>query len=183
VLVGVSEGAALSVLFAVAHPQRVSSLTLWAGFVRLLTADGQGPGWTREFSICSSRSSTRPGRTVQGDERYRDWFVRCARAAAGPELLRRVLAANTAIDLGPVLDRVTVPTLVIQRVDESWITIDHAQRLAASIPGARLVELPGVDHWPWLGDADAALTEVEGFVTGVRRVRRRRATSGAGSLT
>jgi DNA-binding CsgD family transcriptional regulator len=55
--------------------------------------------------------------------------------------------------------------------------------LAALISGAKLVELPGVDHWPWLGDADAALTEIEAFVTGERRVRRRRSVSGVASLT
>ena len=37
------------------------------------------------------------------------------------------------------------------------------------IPGARFVELPGRDHLPWVGDQDAVLDEVEGFLTGARR--------------
>ena len=37
------------------------------------------------------------------------------------------------------------------------------------IPGAKLVEVSGIDHFPWVGDADAILDEVEQFVTGTRR--------------
>jgi pimeloyl-ACP methyl ester carboxylesterase len=127
-LVGVSEGSALCALFAAAHPERVTSLVMWAGFVRLLSMDGQGPGWTAEFFdlFLDGLEQARIDGTgigdvnasVKGDDRYRDWFVRYLRAAAGPELLRRVLAANAEIDLDPVLDQLTVPTLVVQRVGD-----------------------------------------------------------------
>jgi class 3 adenylate cyclase len=48
--------------------------------------------------------------------------------------------------------------------------VDLAQGwlLAASIPGARLVELPGEDHYQWIGDQDAIVDEIEEFVTGIR---------------
>jgi class 3 adenylate cyclase len=46
--------------------------------------------------------------------------------------------------------------------------VSQARFLAASIPDARLVELPGEDHIPFLGDADALVDEIEEFVTGTR---------------
>jgi pimeloyl-ACP methyl ester carboxylesterase/DNA-binding CsgD family transcriptional regulator len=193
-LFGVSEGAALSVLYALAHPERVTSLVLWAGFPRFVVDDDdEGPGWLREFfeAFLDGLDQVRedgtgiglPNPSVEGDERYRDWFVRYVRAAAAPGLLRRVMAANATLDLRPVLGDVDKPTLVLHRVDEAWVAIDHSRYLAAHIPGATLVELPGVDHWPWLGDADGALNEIEAFLTGVRRARRPRPLWGVGSLT
>ena len=41
--------------------------------------------------------------------------------------------------------------------------------MAERIQGAKYVELPGPDHFPWAGDTDAILDEVEEFVTGARR--------------
>lgn len=194
-LLGVSEGAALSVLFAASHPDRVASLVLWAGFPRFIVADDEadGTGWSREFfeTFLDGLDQARidgggigaPNPSIEGDERYREWFVRYVRAAAGPGLLRRVMAANADLDLRPLLHRVTAPTLVLHRSDETWVPIENSRYLAAHMPNARLVELPGIDHWPWLGDADAALIEIEAFLTGTRRSRRSRATWGVGALT
>ena len=194
-LFGVSEGAALSALFATADPGRVSALVLWAGFALGVADDGDGgcPGWSRDFfdAFLAGLDRARadgtgigvPNPSIEGDERYRDWFVRYVRAAAGPGQLRQVMAANARLDLRPVLRAVGARTLVIQRADEAWVPIENSRYLAARIPGAKLVELPGVDHWPWLGDADSAVAEIEAFLTGVRRARRPRQVWGIGSLT
>jgi DNA-binding CsgD family transcriptional regulator len=93
------------------------------------------------------------------------------------------MTANASLDVRTVLSDVRAPTVVIHRVDETWVPIEHGRYLAAHIPGARMIELPGVDHWPWIGDSDAVLTEIEAFLTGVRRARRPRPAWGAGSLT
>jgi class 3 adenylate cyclase len=66
-----------------------------------------------------------------------------------------------------ILGSVRVPTLVLHRRDER-IPIEYAHYLAAQIPGARLVELEGIDHFPTVGDTDPILGEVEEFVTGAR---------------
>jgi pimeloyl-ACP methyl ester carboxylesterase len=175
---GVSEGAALSVMFAVAHPEPTAALVSWAEFVRFVASDDDAcPGWSPESfeAFLDGLDQVRedgtggiglPNPSIDGDERYRDWLVRYVRAAAGPGLLRPVMAANATLDLRPVLGRVAARTLVIHRVDETRVPIEHSRYLAAHIPGAILVELPGVDHWPWLGDADAVLTEIEAFLTG-----------------
>ena len=49
--------------------------------------------------------------------------------------------------------------------------MEQARFLAATIPGARLVELAGDDHIPFLGDGDGVVDEVEEFVTGARRAQ------------
>jgi pimeloyl-ACP methyl ester carboxylesterase/DNA-binding CsgD family transcriptional regulator len=193
-LFGVSEGASLSALFAATDPGRVSALILWAGFARLVADDDdECPGWSRGFfgAFLAGLDQARadgtgigvPNPSVEGDERYRDWFVRYVRAAAGPGQLRQIMAANARLDLRPVLRDVGARTLVIQRAGEAWVPVENSRYLAARIPGAKLVELPGVDHWPWLGDADSAVAEIEAFLTGVRRARRPRQGWGIGSLT
>jgi class 3 adenylate cyclase len=61
-----------------------------------------------------------------------------------------------------------VPTLVIHRAGNTYLTPEHGRFLAAQIPHARYVEVPGNDHVPYLGDSDAIIDEVEEFLTGVR---------------
>jgi class 3 adenylate cyclase len=75
---------------------------------------------------------------------------------------------NTALDVREALPRITVPTLVLHRTGDPLVAVEHGRYLAERIPGAELVELPGADHWPWAGDADTVLGEIEEFVTGAR---------------
>jgi class 3 adenylate cyclase len=77
------------------------------------------------------------------------------------------MTANFDIDIRPILSSVRVPTLVLHRRDD-WIPIEHGRYYAERIPGARMVELEGRDHWPFVGDVDAIVGEVEEFVTGAR---------------
>ena len=75
---------------------------------------------------------------------------------------------NALIDVRAILATIQVPTLVLQRRGDTYRDPGHARYLADHIPGAKLVELDGMDHLPYLGDADAVLDEVEEFLTGVR---------------
>jgi class 3 adenylate cyclase len=72
------------------------------------------------------------------------------------------------IDVRAVLPTIHVPTLVLHRRGDRVVNRRAGQELAAHIPGARYVELPGIDHLPWAGDADAVLGEIEEFLTGTR---------------
>jgi len=58
---------------------------------------------------------------------------------------------------------------VLHRADDAYREVGHGRYLAAHIPGAKYVELPGRDHLPYVGDQDAVLDEVEEFLTGARR--------------
>jgi class 3 adenylate cyclase len=77
------------------------------------------------------------------------------------------------VDVRPLLGDLHVPALVLHRVGDRFIDVGHSRLYAAGIPGARLVELPGVDSLPMIGDTEAVIGEIEEFLTGSRR-----ATSG-----
>jgi class 3 adenylate cyclase len=67
-----------------------------------------------------------------------------------------------------VLPLISVPTLVLHRRGELVVFVDEGRFIAEHIPGAKFVELDGVDHWPWLGDADSVVEEIQEFLTGTR---------------
>jgi class 3 adenylate cyclase len=78
---------------------------------------------------------------------------------------------NTQIDIRNILGTVHVPTLVIHRTNDRDALVEEGRWIAARIPGARLVELPGEDHLPWVGDQDKVLDAIEEFLTGSPPVR------------
>ena len=75
---------------------------------------------------------------------------------------------NSEIDVRPILSTIRVPTLVLQRKDDVYRDRGHAHYLSSHIPGAKLVELPGIDHLPYVGESDVIVDEVQEFLTGVR---------------
>jgi hypothetical protein len=77
---------------------------------------------------------------------------------------------NSEVDVRHVLPTIRVPSLVIHRRGDVCLKVDEGRFVADRIPGARFVELPGDDHLPFVGDADAIVDEVEEFLTGVRHV-------------
>jgi len=77
---------------------------------------------------------------------------------------------NTDIDTRAVLPYIRVPTLMFHPVDDQDVNIEEGRWMAARIPNARLVELPGGDHVAYFQSADAVLDGVEEFLTGARPV-------------
>jgi class 3 adenylate cyclase len=71
-------------------------------------------------------------------------------------------------DIRSLLPAVGVPSLVLHRVDDAVEPVGQARYIAGAIPGARYVELGGADHWPWVGDQGAVVSEIQRFVTGLR---------------
>lgn len=191
-LFGVAVGASMCMSFALRHPERVRSLVLWAAHARLLEDTDYPAGWTREFFASvlagidrdwvSGHGAEAMNPTLADDERFRSWFARHARAAASPAQARDVFHLCAATDLRPRLAEVDVPALLLHRVDDPWLSVEHSRYVAARMPSARLTELSGVDHWPWIGDCDPVLIEVEAFLTGRRR-RRDHPSLGPDALT
>jgi len=180
-LLGWSEGGSYSAFFAAREPQRVSHLILYASPPRILRSDDYRAGWPLELfeEILVGTETTWGTDAVAGwvnpsgaeDEAYRRWFGHMQRLAASPSSARQMMAGLRDLDIRDVLPSIRVPTLVLHRVDESWVRVDHSRYLAAHIPGAKYVELQGADHWPWMGNSDSVIDEVEEFVTGTRSVR------------
>jgi pimeloyl-ACP methyl ester carboxylesterase/DNA-binding CsgD family transcriptional regulator len=193
VLFGVAVGAGLCVHFAVERGERVSGLVLFSAHARLLRSAGYPAGWTAEqYAAVLEQIDSGWNRgelvetmnpSVAGDERFRAWFRRYCRAGASPAQVRRVFETCAAMDLIPLLERLDVPTLVLHRVDADWMSVEGSRFLAERIRGARLVELAGSDHWPWIGDPERVLREVEQFVTGRRPGRGLRPARGPEALT
>jgi pimeloyl-ACP methyl ester carboxylesterase len=187
-LLGVSEGGAMSALFAATYPERTAALILYGSFARAgaaLLGEEELEARLREIgeNWPDAIDPSIPAPTLAADPGYRDTWRTFIRHAASPGAALALLRMNSQIDVRDVLPAIGVPTLVLYRRDarfghgaaawrrggEDPITPrGEAEYLAEHIPGARLVELPGADHLPWVGEPEAVLGEVEEFVTGVR---------------
>ncbi|MBD0330174.1 MAG: adenylate/guanylate cyclase domain-containing protein [Thermoleophilia bacterium] len=178
-LFGMHEGGAMAALFAATHPERANALVTFGMFARRLAADDFPLGWTaerrREWLEQIERDWGDPvgveeiTPTAAADPGFREWWARYLRVGASPGAARALAEMNSAIDVRDVLPSVRVPTLVLHRAGDRRVSVQEARWIADRIPRARLVELPGEDHLPWVGDQDAVLDEVEEFLTGVRR--------------
>jgi len=174
-----SDAGSMAILFAATHPQRTTALILYGTFAAGAKEPGYPWGGTpAEWEAAAERWQEKWGRVVfalerfapskVGDERYTDWFGRLERLAASPGAAATLARMNGEIDVRHVLPSVSVPTLVLHRSGERVVVVEEGRYIAERIPGAKYVELDGADHWPWLGDANSVLEEMQEFLTGTR---------------
>jgi pimeloyl-ACP methyl ester carboxylesterase len=175
VLFGVCGGGALCAYLAADHPERAAGLILHNSAARTLRSDDYPwglpielyQGYIAAFEEIWMDESDRIARRNPGladNPRYRDWYARYVRLAASPYLARRLAEMNADLDIRPLLPQIRTPTLVITRTEDAWLSPENSRYLAEHIPGARLLELPGVDHDPWVGDTEQVLAAVESFL-------------------
>lgn len=179
-LFGVSEGGNMSILFAAAYPDRTTALITFGVFAkRLWSADYPwAPTWEqrqREIEMVERQwggemdlSVLTP--SVANDEPFRRRLLTYLRRSASPGAAAALLRMNSFIDVRHVLPAIRVPTLVLHRAEDRDARVEEGRYIASRIPGAKFVELPGQDHIPWVGDADAVVDEIEEFLTGARPV-------------
>jgi class 3 adenylate cyclase len=172
-------GGPLAAIFAARFPERVSALVLYGCMLRAVRDDDLP--WLPDAEERNARMEwllarwgegvniTTLAPSATGDEGLRAWFARMERLAASPGRMRRLIAATAVFDPRPELPAIAVPTLVLHRSDDAFMDVRHSREYARRIPGARLVELPGSDSLPSIGDSDALLGEIEEFLTGGRR--------------
>jgi pimeloyl-ACP methyl ester carboxylesterase len=190
---GISEGGTLSLLFAEAHPERTQAIVLYGSWARRLAGPDYpfGPsaeeleevvaGMERAWASGEWWDGGRP--SAADDAKHRAWWARYLRMAASPAMAQKVIRMNMRLDIRDRLEEIDVPTLILHRTGDSWIDVGHARYMAGHIPNARYVELPGVDHRPWLGDVDAIANEIEVFLTGRKSRPRRRTAIGSDALS
>ena len=165
-LFGVSEGGPMALLFAATHPDRVDRLALYGSFAaqpfgdRAAEMAGQIRAWWGSGTVVGYLAPS-----WARDHETRRFFARYERHSSTPAVASGIIGLAQAIDARPVLAGISVPTLVVHRTGDPVITVDRARELAAGIPGAELVELPGADHFPFVDSADV-LDLVERFITG-----------------
>ena len=179
-LFGVSEGGPMSILFAATYPERTTALVLYGTYAKRAWAEDYPFGWRDKewasfFANTESYWGTPRGLdldiwapSIAHDEHARREMATYLRSAASPGAVRAVMQMNREIDVRHVLPAVRVPTLIVHRTGDRNIGIQHARYIAEQVSAAKLVELPGNDHMPWIGDTDFLLGEVEEFLTGVR---------------
>jgi class 3 adenylate cyclase len=103
------------------------------------------------------------------DDRFRQWWARFLRTSASPAAGAALMRMAGQIDVRHILPAIRVPTLILHSVHDRLLDIGGSRYMAERIPGAKLVDLSGIDHSPYLSDADTILDEIEEFLTGTRR--------------
>jgi pimeloyl-ACP methyl ester carboxylesterase/class 3 adenylate cyclase len=181
VVMGFNESSGLCALLAATHPQRVSHLVLYGSFATTTRKDDYPWAPTlserreqidflirtwgqEEFAFLMNPTST-------AEPRFQRWAARWMRNSVTPDALEAAYEILAETDVRQVLPSIRVPTLVLHRTGDLLVPIDNGRYIADKIPGAKLIELPGDDHIPFLGDWEAMVDEVEEFLTGSRRER------------
>jgi class 3 adenylate cyclase len=175
VVIGLSEGGPLAILFATAFPERVRSLVLWGTFARALRAPdyeiGNDPELTQGF-IDYVRGQWGTGHALQAflgeiDDDRLPLLARYERQTASPGAAATILHHNVSMDVRHALGSIQVPTLVVHRIGDPIVPLLLGRYLAEHIDGAQLVELPGNFHVGGNpGDEDAVIDAIGEFVTG-----------------
>jgi pimeloyl-ACP methyl ester carboxylesterase len=177
---GFSEGGVMSALFAATYPGRTTALALYGTFAKRIWSPDypwapRPEARRREIEELERNWATRmdldqlaPSESEAFKTRLAAYFRRSASPGTAVALLRM----NTQHDIRDVLPTIRVPTLVIHRTDDRDVKVEEGRWIAAQIPGATFVELPGDSHTLWGGDTDAVVDELEEFLTGVRPARK-----------
>ena len=157
-LLGISQGCAVSIAYAVRHPERVSHLVLYGGYsrgryMRGSTAEIERTdatltlmrfGWGQENPAFRHiyTSLFIPGGTVE----QMKWFDDLQRVTTSPENAVRIRRAMDSIDVTDLLEQVTVPTLVVHCRNDAVVPFEEGRLIAARIYGARFLALEGYNH-------------------------------------
>lgn len=174
ILMSVSEGGPVAIMFAATYPMRTSHLILY----------GTMPKWARSYDYPWALSRSQYDRWLAlmvdnwgspvslrqfapsraDDAAFQAWWGKLLRQAATPGSIKGVLEALRDIDVRSVLPHVHVPALVLHRTGDKAVPFAGGRFLAQYLPNCHFVELSGQDHCWWVGDAQAVLHEIEQFL-------------------
>jgi len=177
VVMGASEGGLLATLFAAAHPERTESLVLlgsevreerdatwpWGEYTRA-EFDEVMADWSR-WGEGDGVAKRAPSLADADAQAAREWWARLQRNAGNPRSIEAFNRASFGTDTRAILPSIHAPTLVVHRRDDRAVVVGNGRYLAEHIPGAKYVEIAGIDHIPWI-EPDEALGAIQQFVTG-----------------
>ncbi len=176
-VLGVSEGGPMCALFAATHPDRTQALVTMGSYARRNWAPdypiGRRPEqdtWLRPTAeqwgaYAARRFLAERAPSIAEDEEAIEWYASYLVRGASPSAVAAITDMNEEIDVRPVLPTVRVPSLVLHREQE--YLREASRYMGERLPGARVVEVPGVDHLPWEGDQTAVLDQIELFLGGL----------------
>jgi pimeloyl-ACP methyl ester carboxylesterase len=174
IVLSVSDGAPISIQLAVEHPEQIVGLVIYGGqpagvqsadyswgltpaqyqrwIVKLVSGWG-GPVNLEYFAPSRAR-----------EPRFREWWAQTQRLASSPGAVKTILEGMRDTDVRPLLMQIRIPTLIVHRRGDRCVPVEAGRYLAAHIPAARYVELPGDDHWWWVGETGLLLEEISHFI-------------------
>ena len=174
VLVTSGGGSSMAMTFAATYPEKVQALVIMNGTARYSPTADYPIGTSQEFEDRVRRETEDGwGRGVlldvlspsrADDPMLRRWWARYQRLGSSPgtQLAQRRMLME--LDVRHVLPSIRVPTLLLHRVDNHLVLIEHGRYLAEHIAGSRLVEIAGNDYWLWLDASDRVLREIGAFL-------------------
>jgi pimeloyl-ACP methyl ester carboxylesterase len=187
VLFGASEGTALCALFGATYPERTDALVLYGSYAReTWAADYPWSTTTEEWPLVKDIEASWGTTTLAdilipdvapseiGDDQFRNWFATYMRVGASPGAAATLSLMNLDIDVREILATVHVPTLVLHRTHDPLVNLAEGRYMAEHLANATLQVLPGVDHFPWVGDQEVVTGHVEEFLTGTRHIEAHR---------
>jgi class 3 adenylate cyclase/pimeloyl-ACP methyl ester carboxylesterase len=156
-LLGISQGGAVAVAYSVRRPERVSHLILYGAFalggkkrapaekeMREAMATLIRHGWGADNP---SFRQIFTGRLIPGaTHEQADFFNELQLKTTSPEGAARYFDVVGDFDITDLLSEVKAPTLVMHVQDDQMVPFEAGRQLAAGIPGARFVALPGRNH-------------------------------------
>ncbi|AZN98811.1 alpha/beta fold hydrolase [Mesorhizobium sp. M9A.F.Ca.ET.002.03.1.2] len=157
-LLGISQGCAVSIAYAVRHPERVAGMVLYGGFAKgwrkrgnqreIARREAMGAlmreGWGQDDPVFRQMFTSLF--IPEGTPEQRNWYNELQRNTAAPEIAHRIFEEGAVIDVEELLPRIRVPTLVMHATEDAVIPFDHGQAIAGKIPGARFVALESANH-------------------------------------
>ncbi|MFL6575080.1 MAG: alpha/beta fold hydrolase [Povalibacter sp.] len=157
-LLGISQGSATCIAYAVKHPERVSHLVLYGGYPTGWAHRGDEEGWRKYQAIVelvrlgwgSENTAFRQIFTSRfvpdATPEQLDWFNDLCRRTSTPEIAAHLMLARAQIDVRDLLAQVKVPTLVIHALHDDVTPISASRDLAAGIPNAEFIQLESRNH-------------------------------------
>ena len=172
---GLSEGAAMSLLFAATYPERTAALVLRSAFPRRMWASDYPWGRTEEeyarevegaLQLFGPRDHAKEELRTLGrfDDAEVNAFLDIVRFGSSPGALEALHRMNKEIDIRHVLPAVRVPTLILHGSEDTILPLEVSRYLASRIPSARVVEIPGAGHLALGKPLVAIADEIERFV-------------------
>jgi pimeloyl-ACP methyl ester carboxylesterase len=172
-LLGISEGSAMSIMFAATYPERVSQLILYAGFASSparkvnnfeLIASERAKAWGtgKLINLINPSRANNPAAVSH--------FAKFERLSASPGAYKSFTLLNASIDVRSILSAVRVPTLVLHRATDTLIPVEAGRHLATQIPGSKYIEYPNGDHLLGVEESDTLWGDIEEFITGHREM-------------
>ncbi len=157
-LLGISQGAAACIEYAVRHPERVSHMILYGGYARgafyrdnpeaareyRLVVEAIQVGWGKENPVFRQLFTSRF--IPEGTPEQLSWFNELCRKTTTADIAVQLMKMRAKMNVVDLLEQVRVPTLVIHGNEDNICPVTEGRFLASMIPDAQFVELPSKNH-------------------------------------